>query len=45
MKTMLVTGGTVFLAMIFSLILLSVDLIHASIDPRIKARYSKGGKK
>ena len=40
-----VTGGTVFLAMIFSLILLSVDLIHASIDPRIKARYSKGGKK
>lgn len=39
-----VTGGTVFLAMIFSLILLSVDLIHASIDPRIKARYSRGKK-
>ncbi len=37
-----VTGGTVFLAMIFSFILLAVDLIHAAIDPRIKARYSKG---
>ena len=40
-----VTGGTVFLAIIFSLILLLFDLLHASIDPRIKARYSKGGKK
>jgi peptide/nickel transport system permease protein len=39
-----VTGGTVFLAIIFSLILLSVDLIHASIDPRIKVRYSRGKK-
>ena len=39
-----VTGGTVFLAIIFSLILLCVDLVHASIDPRIKARYSRGKK-
>lgn len=39
-----VTGGTVFLAIIFSLILLSIDLIHAYIDPRIRARYSQGAK-
>lgn len=39
-----VTGGTVFLAIIFSLILLSVDLIYAVVDPRIRARYSGGGK-
>lgn len=39
-----VTGGTVFLAIIFSLILLSVDLIHASIDPRIRARYARRAK-
>lgn len=37
-----VTGGTVFLAMIFSLILLAVDLLYAVVDPRIKARYAKG---
>lgn len=39
-----VTGGTVFLAIIFSLILLIVDLLYAVVDPRIKARYTKGGK-
>lgn len=39
-----VTGGTVFLAIIFSMILLGVDLLYAVVDPRIKARYSKGGK-
>lgn len=39
-----VTGGTVFLAIIFSLILLVVDLLYAAVDPRIKARYAKGGK-
>lgn len=39
-----VTGGTVFLAIVFSLILLVVDLLYAAVDPRIKARYSKGGK-
>ena len=39
-----VTGGTVFLAIIFSLILLAVDLLYAVVDPRIKARYAKGGK-
>ncbi|MBQ1888572.1 MAG: ABC transporter permease [Firmicutes bacterium] len=40
-----VTGGTVFLAIIFSFILLTVDILYAVVDPRIKARYSnKGGK-
>ena len=39
-----VTGGTVFLSIIFSLILLVVDLLYAVVDPRIKARYSRGGK-
>lgn len=39
-----VTGGTVFLAIIFALILLVVDIVYAYVDPRIKARYSKGGK-
>ena len=39
-----VTGGTVFLAIIFSIILLTVDLLYAVVDPRIKARYTKGGK-
>ena len=39
-----VTGGTVYVAIIFALILLIVDLIYAFVDPRIKARYTKGGK-
>ena len=38
-----VTGGTVFLAIVFSFILLVVDILYAAVDPRIKARYSKGG--
>lgn len=38
-----VTGGSIFLAVIFSVILLLVDIIYAYVDPRIKARYA--GKK
>jgi len=38
-----VTGGTVFLAILFSLILLSIDILYAVVDPRIKARYTKRG--
>jgi len=38
-----VAGGTVFLAIIFSLILLTVDILYALVDPRIKARYAKKG--
>ncbi|MGI6252302.1 MAG: ABC transporter permease [Aminivibrio sp.] len=40
-----VTGGTVFLAMIFALILLIVDVLYAFVDPRIKARYTVKGAK
>ena len=37
----MVMGCTLILATMFSLILLSVDLLYAMIDPRIKAKYSK----
>lgn len=36
-----VTGGSIFLAVIFSIILLLVDIIYAYVDPRIKARYTR----
>ena len=36
-----VMGCTMVLAVIFSLILLGVDLLYAAVDPRIKAKYSK----
>jgi ABC-type dipeptide/oligopeptide/nickel transport system permease component len=32
----------VVIACIFSLIVLCIDLLHAWIDPRVRARYSKG---
>jgi len=38
-----VTGGTVFLAIIFALILLTVDILYAVVDPRIRARFAKKG--
>ena len=37
-----VCGTIVIIAGIFSLVMLGVDLIHAWIDPRVRARYSKG---
>ena len=39
-----VMGSTLFLAFLFSLIILLVDVLYAFIDPRIKAKYQKGGK-
>lgn len=39
-----VMGSTLFLATLFSLIILIVDLLYAFIDPRIKAKYQSGGK-
>ncbi len=39
-----VMGATLFLAALFSLIILIVDLLYALIDPRIKAKYQSGGK-
>lgn len=40
-----VQGGTIFLAITFSLCMLLVDLLYAAVDPRIKAQYAGGGKK
>ena len=39
-----VMGATLFLATLFSLIILVVDVLYAFIDPRIKAKYQNGGK-
>ena len=35
-----VQGGTIFLAITFSLCMLLVDLLYAFVDPRIKAQYA-----
>ena len=40
-----VQSGAIFLAVVFSLCMLLVDLLYAAVDPRIKAQYAKGGKK
>ena len=39
-----VMGATLFLAFLFSLVILLVDIMYAFIDPRIMAVYKKGGK-
>ena len=39
-----VMGGTICLAILFSFVMLAVDLLYALVDPRIKAKYAKGGK-
>ncbi len=43
----IVQGGTIFLAIVFSIMMLLVDLLYAAVDPRIKAQYASGkqGKK
>lgn len=38
----LAMGSTIFLAVVFSLIMLAVDIIQAFVDPRVKARYTGG---
>ncbi|MDO5409978.1 MAG: ABC transporter permease [Lachnospiraceae bacterium] len=40
----MVMGSTLFLAALFSLIILLVDILYAVIDPRIMDKYKKGGK-
>ncbi len=40
-----VQGGTIFLAITFSICMLIVDLLYALVDPRIKAQYAPGRKK
>lgn len=37
-----VQSGAIFLAVVFSLCMLGVDLLYAAADPRIKAQYAKG---
>lgn len=39
-----VQGGTIFLAISFSLCMLAVDLLYAAVDPRIKAQYASAKK-
>ena len=39
-----VMGGTICLAILFSFVMLAVDLLYAVVDPRIRAKYAKGGK-
>ena len=38
-----VMGSTLFLALLFSLVVLAVDILYALIDPRIRAKYESGG--
>lgn len=40
----MVMGSTLFLAVLFSLIILLIDILYAVIDPRIMDKYKKGGK-
>lgn len=40
----MVMGSTLFLAVLFSLIILLVDILYAVIDPRIMDKYKNGGK-
>ena len=39
------TGAIIMTTILSGLILLVVDLLYAVVDPRIKAQYTKGGKK
>lgn len=41
----IVQGGTIFLAITFSLCMLLVDLLYAAVDPRIKAQYASKKRK
>ncbi len=41
----IVRGSVLYLAIIFSLCMLLVDIAYGFIDPRIKARYANSGKK
>lgn len=40
-----VQASAIFLAIVFSICMLGVDLIYAAVDPRIKARYGKKKRK
>lgn len=36
-----IQGGVLFLSVVFSLVILAVDILYALIDPRIRSQYSK----
>ena len=38
----LATGALIMTTMLSSIILLSVDILYAYIDPRLKAQYARG---
>lgn len=40
-----VQGSVIFLALVFGVLMLVVDLVYAFIDPRIKAQYATGERK
>jgi peptide/nickel transport system permease protein len=43
-----IRGGVVFIAILFCVVILLIDLVYAFVDPRIKAQYegkARGGKK
>lgn len=40
----MVMGSTLFLAFLFSMVILIVDILYAWIDPRIKTKYENGGR-
>lgn len=40
-----VSGSVIFLAVVFSLVMLLVDVVYAFVDPRIKAQYTSGKRK
>lgn len=41
----IVQGGSIILAIAFSLAMLLIDLLYAAVDPRIKAQYASGKRK
>ena len=40
-----IQGSVLVLAILFSLVILAIDLVYAYIDPRIKAQYTSGGRR
>ena len=41
----IVQGGSIVLAIAFSIAMLLIDLLYAAVDPRIKAQYAAKSKK
>ena len=37
-----VMGCTIFLSVIFMLIILGIDIVYAMLDPRVKKRFAEG---